>query len=96
MNLADMQILQTNLFRKAVKKLHKNQKRSLDRALQKIISDPALGESKTGDFSGVRVYKFKMLNQLTLLAYIYDNNNRIILLVFGTHENFYRDLKKPK
>ena len=92
-----MQILQTNSFRKAVKKLHKNQKKHLDKAIQKITNDPTLGEAKTGDLASVRVYRFKILNQLTLLAYTYDNNKMIlILLTFGTHENFYRDLKKSK
>ena len=92
-----MKVFQTNLFRKAVKKLHKNQKKHLDKTIRKIISNPDLGEAKTGDLAGVRVYKFTMLNQLTLLAYTYNNKKIIlILLAIGTHENFYRDLKKTK
>ena len=92
-----MKILQTNLFRKSVKKLHKNQKKYLDKAVRKIADDPSLGESKTGDLESIRVYKFKILNQLTLLAYTHDNKKRsLILLTFGAHENFYRDLKKSK
>ena len=92
-----MKILQTNLFRKSVKKFHKNQKKYLDKAVRKIIDDPNLGEAKTGDLAGIRVYKFQILTQFILLAYIYDNKKIIlILLTFGTHENFYRDLKKSK
>ena len=92
-----MKIFQTNLFFKSVKKLHKNQKKYLDKAVRKIIDDLNLGEAKTGDLAGIRVYKFKILNQLTLLAYTHDNNKMtLILLTFGTHENFYRDLKKSK
>ena len=92
-----MQILQTNLFHRAVKRLHKNQKKYLDKAVQKIINNPTLGEEKTGDLRGVRVYKFKIRNQITLLAYTYGNTKIILtLLALGTHENFYRDLKKSK
>jgi hypothetical protein len=36
-----------------------------------------------------------MINQLTLLAYSYDGSVlTLTLLAIGSHENFYRDLKK--
>ena len=57
------------------------------------ISDtPSLGEAKVGDLSGVYFYKFKLNQQLTLLAYHFDDHE-ICLLNIGGHENFYRDLK---
>jgi len=65
-----MELLQTNRFAKAVKKLHRNQKNDL-----------------------IRVYKFKMQNQLTLLAYLLSQE-QITLLALGSHENFYQDLKQ--
>jgi mRNA-degrading endonuclease RelE of RelBE toxin-antitoxin system len=89
-----MIILQTRLFNKIAKKLHANQKKDLDRAVKEIANKPDIGEAKKGDLSGVFVHKFKMANQLTLLAYSY--NDKIItltLLALGSHENFYRDLK---
>lgn len=49
-----MNVIQTSLFKKTVKKLHPNQKKDLDNAIKAIINNPSL----------------------------------------GTHENFYRDLKK--
>lgn len=50
---------------------------------------------KKGDLSEVKVYKFKMVKQLILLAYKVNKNEfQIILLAIGSHENFYRDLKK--
>ena len=80
---------------KAVKKLHANQKVALDRAVKTIIKDPDIGQSKTGDLSGILVYKFKMLKQLTLLAYTYEDQTiTLTLLTLGVHENFYRDLKR--
>ena len=90
-----MNILQTPTFKKQLKKLHKNQKIDLNKAITTIAKNPAIGETKKGDLSGIQVYKFKMAKQLTLLAYEFHTNElKIILLMFGTHENFYRNLKK--
>lgn len=90
-----MKILQKPLFQKAYKKLHKNQKTDINVAIQTILKEPMIGQAKIGDLSDVRVYKFKMVNQLTLLAYTYhDQTITLTLLALGTHENFYRDLKK--
>lgn len=90
-----MNIVETRTFSKQVKKLHKNQKKELDEAIKEIIKNPEIGEVKKGDLNGIQVYKFKMVNQLTLLAYdFYPQQKQIILLSLGSHENFYRDLKK--
>lgn len=91
-NLVSMKILQTKSFERAVKKLHSNQKKQLDLAIKTIFENYQIGEQKKGDLSEYRVYKFKMLNQLTLLAYKVEGKN-IILAAIGAHENFYRDLK---
>ena len=41
------------------------------------------------------VNKFEMVNQLNLLAYSYEDKVLTLkLLVLGSHENFYRDLKQ--
>jgi len=90
-----MKILQTSSFRKAAKKLHPNQKKDLDDAIRKIIDNTAIGEVKVGDLAGISVYKFKMVQQQTLLAYQYEDETiTLTLLTLGSHENFYRDLKK--
>lgn len=90
-----MNVLQTLQFKKAVKKLHKNQKKELDKAIENIIDTPEIGDLKTGDLAVLRVHKFKMNKQLTLLAYIYEENTITLTLIgFGSHENFYRDLKR--
>ncbi len=89
-----IEIKQTNEFRRVVKRLSKQQKVELDGAIKIIISDPEIGELKVGDLAGIRVYKFKMNKQLTLLAYEYFNDELMLyLLKLGSHENFYRDLK---
>lgn len=89
-----IQILQTPTFKKAVKKLHKNQKMDLDNAIRQLLTDPYLGEQKKGDLSFLRVYKFKMVKQLTLLGYSYEDGTVTLeLIALGAHENFYRDVK---
>ena len=89
-----MQITQFPAFGKVAKKLHANAKQDLDNAIKELIENPLAGEMKKGDLNGIRVYKFKMVNQLTLLAYIYNKNEKnLALLALGPHENFYRDLK---
>jgi mRNA interferase RelE/StbE len=88
-----MEIFQTHQFEKLVKKLPAKHKKSLDEAIKEILKDPQIGEGKVGDLSGVYVYKFRLNNVLTLLAYSVDDNS-MTLLSFGPHENFYRDLKR--
>ena len=90
-------VLQTPSFKKAVKKLHKNQKIELDSAIKKLIKNPLLGDQKKGDLIFLRVYKFKMLKQLTLLGYSYEDGTVTLeLIALGSHENFYRDVKKSR
>lgn len=89
-----MQVFQTPTFTKQTKKLHTNQKTELDCAIKKILADPSIGELKKGDLAGIQVFKFKMVGQLTLLAYRIEYDKLcLILLALGVHENFYRDLK---
>ena len=90
-----MRVFQTPTFVRQTKKLNKNRKIGLNAAVQKVIKNPSVGVMKKSDLHGVRVYKFKMVNQLTLLAYEFHKNDALlILLAVGPHENFYRDLKK--
>jgi mRNA-degrading endonuclease RelE of RelBE toxin-antitoxin system len=89
--------LLTNTFRRASKKLHRNQIAILEEAIRKIGVEPSVGDSKAGDLAGVRVYKFRMLHQQILLAYTYnESRNEVTLLTFSSHENFYDNLKKQQ
>jgi len=88
-------ILQTPRFAKQLKKLKSNQKKVLDEAVKQVADNPLIGVQKRGDLSFLRVYKFKMQQQQALLAYAYDDEKIIVtLLAVGSHENFYRDLKR--
>jgi mRNA-degrading endonuclease YafQ of YafQ-DinJ toxin-antitoxin module len=82
-----MKVLQSLQFAKAVKKLHANQKSDLDKAVQLLMQDPLIGDRKSGNLGGIRVYKFKMVNQLNLLAYSYEDEVlTLTLLALGSHE----------
>ena len=95
-----MDIRQTALFERAVKKLTKQDKQDLDEAIKQICNKPEIGEAKKGDLLGVHVYKFKMNKQAVLLPYSVDELDHTVitlyLLKLGSHENFYRDLKQHK
>ncbi len=88
-----MRIKQAPTFKRTVKRLRANQKKDLDDAIRTIAADPRLGEPKAGDLAGVRVHKFPMAKQRILLAYTWDEDT-LVLLALGSHENFYRDLKR--
>jgi mRNA-degrading endonuclease RelE of RelBE toxin-antitoxin system len=91
-----MQILVTPSFERALKKLHPNQKKALDKAVTAIAADPELGDEKLGDLDGIYVYKFKLIDKQLLLAYRLISSKKMKLLLLGPHENFYRELKKTK
>ncbi len=88
-----MKVVETPDFARAAKRLHCNQRDDLNDAVRTIRDNPAAGVQKAGDLSWLRVYKFRMVNQLTLLAYELRGTDTIILHDVGSHENFYRDLK---
>jgi mRNA interferase RelE/StbE len=91
-----MQILVTPSFERTIKKLHVNQKKSLDKAIKAIASNPEVGDPKLGDLEGIFVYKFKLVDKQWLLAYRVLSSKKMKLLLLGPHENFYRELKKAK
>jgi mRNA-degrading endonuclease RelE of RelBE toxin-antitoxin system len=86
-------VLQTPTFRKAVKKLNANQKKDLDDAVRVLMAKPTLGEQKKGDLAFLRVHKFKMNKQPTLLGYSFNDGKLTLeLMALGSHENFYRNI----
>jgi mRNA interferase RelE/StbE len=87
------EIIQSPVFAKQKKKLNKNQIGDLDEAIRSIADDPSIGHMKTGDLQGIQVFKFKCNRQEILLAYEISGS-RLFLYAFGSHENFYRHLKK--
>jgi mRNA-degrading endonuclease RelE of RelBE toxin-antitoxin system len=93
MKVSNIQVRQMPNFKKAYKKLPNEYKLKVNEAIHSIINNPQMGEEKKGDLSGIYVYKFKINQRQMLLAYEWDETQRL-LLALGVHENFYRDLKR--
>ncbi len=80
-------------FRKFVKKQTRPLQLSSEDEIEKILENPSIGESKKGDLLGFRVHKFSFKKQRLLIAYKVSPNEMLFYMV-GSHENFYRKLKK--
>lgn len=91
--MADVTVLQMPAFKRVYKKLATSHQTVVDAAVRTIVANPEIGEAKKGDLAGVRVDKFPLNRQQMLLAYEWDPKTRVLLLL-GSHENFYRDLKR--
>lgn len=88
-------VVQTRRFARQYKKLHDNIITDVDQAVDNIANNPEIGEQKKGDLSVLRVYKFRSNGQLYLLGYTLDDAIQLVYLeAIGSHENFYRDLKR--
>lgn len=87
------------LFAPAFRRFVKKQSLPLQLAIQdevdRISNNLDIGEQKKGDLTGFRVHKFRFRQQEYLIAYEAAKANLIFVMI-GTHENFYRDLKKYK
>lgn len=88
-------VLQTRRFGRQYKKLHGNIVSEVDTAIGRVAEAPAKGTRKKGDLAELYVHKFYANNQLYLLGYTFDIAVKLIYLeAVGTHENFYRDIKR--
>ena len=88
---------QTRRFGRQYKKLQDNVAADVDSAVEIVADDPAIGDRKKGDLADLLVYKFRSQGQLYLLGYSVDDAVRLIYLeAIGSHENFYRDIKRTR
>jgi mRNA-degrading endonuclease RelE of RelBE toxin-antitoxin system len=84
----------TPRFLKSKRSMNEEVQLEIDERVKAVISDPLLGEPKTGTLRGVRVVKFKLGPRQYLLAYNFAPKTNVIeVLDVGVHENFYRDLQ---
>jgi len=87
-----MNVYQSNSFAKKVNKFNKKEKEALDNVIRSIIQVHSIGSEKKGDLRGVFLHKFKIKQCLYLMSYrIFEKNLELIMI--GSHENYYRDLK---
>ena len=65
-------------------------------AIDKICEDYTLGEPKIGDLTGVYGYNIYYNKTNYELAYSieYQNDKIIVVIMAGTRENFYDELKR--
>ncbi len=88
-------VLQTRRFARQYKKLHDNIAADANVAVEVVAENPTVGDRKKGDLANLLVYKFHSQGQLYLLGYTVDDGVRLVYLeAIGSHENFYRDLKR--
>lgn len=80
-----------------IKKLKdKNLKTLYQEAIDKICENHLVGEAKTGDLSGIYGYDIFYNKTNYELAYTveYVDNKVIVVIMAGTRENFYDELKR--
>ena len=88
-------VIQTRRFARQYKKLNDKIAKDVDGAVVIVSNTPSIGERKKGDLAALLVYKFKSNGQLYLLGYSLDDGLRLIYLeAIGSHEKFYRDIKR--
>jgi len=87
-----MEALFTPAFQRFVKKQSVPLRLVIQDEVDRIIADPDIGEGKKGDLAGFRVHKFRFHRQEYLIAYE-AGDERLLFVMIGPHENFYRDLK---
>lgn len=88
-----MKVFQTPSFERKYKKLIRHDLLIVNEAIEQIIADPELGALKRGDLGSIRVHKLRKGRMEFLIAYT-STSSVIRLIDFGSHENFYRDLKR--
>lgn len=71
-------------------------KAAFQKAVDEILKDPYMGEPKTGDLSGVFCYDIYYNKTNYELAYtiIEEGDLTVVVILAGTHENFYKELKR--
>jgi len=82
---------------KFLKKLKDKKLKALYKdAIDKILKDHTVGELKTGDLQGIYGYDIYYNRTNYELAYTveYVDNKIVVVIMAGTRENFYEELKK--
>ncbi len=74
----------------------KGLKMAFHAALDEIADNPCIGELKTGDLIGIYCYDVYYKRTDYEVAYrVYEDEERLIVVILaGTRENFYKELKR--
>ena len=95
----EIEVFETKRFTKALDglRLSNDLQKIVDNEIDNIIENPEIGTQKKGDLSYLWVHKFKLNSQEILLGYSWlDNKIELYLLNLGSHENFYKEMKKRR
>ena len=85
---------------KSLQKVRKSDKRLYEKvtaAIEEIRINPFVGEPKQGDLEGYSCYDIHHMRTNYELCYRQEddeNGNLILIVMFGTRENFYEELKR--
>lgn len=83
-----------------LKKVRKNEPalyKKIVIALEQIREEPLSGESNAGDLKGIFSLDIKHMGKNYELAYKLEEENSgqyVLVIMFGTRENFYKELKR--
>ncbi|OTA15345.1 addiction module toxin RelE [Xenorhabdus vietnamensis] len=92
-----IEVYETRRFSKALNKLPEQMLYLVENEIENIINNPQIGEKKKGDLDFLRVHKFSLNNQLTMIGYHWKENKlELCLLDIGAHENFYPEQKRHR
>ncbi len=82
--------------KKFIKKIkEKLLKEKLKKAIIKIQTNPYIGEAKKGDLNEIYGFDVFYHNINYEISYkIYEKENIVVIILIGTRENFYQELKK--
>ncbi len=74
----------------------KKLKKLFKEAIDEIAEDPTVGDAKVGDLEGISTFDFRYNKTDYRVAYTleYINDEIVVVIMAGTHENFYKELKK--
>ncbi|HIZ54902.1 MAG TPA: type II toxin-antitoxin system RelE/ParE family toxin [Firmicutes bacterium] len=82
---------------KFLKKLKDKKLKDLyQKAIDSILEDPFIGDAKTGDLAGIFGYDIYYNKTNYELAYTieYVEDRVVVVIMAGTRENFYDELKR--
>ncbi|MFM8446601.1 MAG: type II toxin-antitoxin system RelE/ParE family toxin [Candidatus Nanopelagicaceae bacterium] len=78
--------------KRVLKKLPQNRRELVLQALLEVERNPYLGEPKLGNLTGVQTYRFKVFQEIWLIAYTFIDVEALLILKIGPRENFYKDI----
>ena len=71
-------------------------KSAFQKAIDNILQNPYIGDLKTGDLSGVYCSDvfYNKTNYELVYTIIEENDETVVVILAGTRENFYNELKR--